>query len=186
MFSQIHHTSLIFHISGIDYLNINKRPMTCLLTWFSSLRPSALIGLRFSHAQVNICVQPSTVLFYYLTSAECVISVSLIATEEGIICALTETDINWMTYSAQRVSMQVPELFPEFYSYWYHAEVVCFYFLGFFFYHHSCLYSLIIVDFFFLKIPAKHIPPPICGVSSHVRHRPLCHSKPRNTISWTQ
>lgn len=130
MFSQIHHISLIFHISGIDDLNINKLPMTCLLSWFSSLRPSALIGL--SHAQVNICVQPSTVLFYYLTSAECVISVSLIATEEGIMCALTESDINWMTYSAQRVSMQAPELFPEFYSYWYHAEVVFFVFCFFF------------------------------------------------------
>lgn len=54
MFSQIHHISLIFHISGIDCLNINKLPMTCLLSWFSSLRPSALVGLRFSHAQVNL------------------------------------------------------------------------------------------------------------------------------------
>lgn len=60
------------------------------------------------------------------------------------MCVLTESDINWLAYSAQRISTQVPGLFPEFYSYWYHAEVVVF---GVLFI--SCLYSLIIVHFFF-------------------------------------
>lgn len=67
---------LIFHISSMDYLNGNKLEMTLIS------KPLPVFSLRVSHAQVDISVQ----LFYCLTSAECVIFVSAIATAEGRMC----------------------------------------------------------------------------------------------------
>lgn len=170
IFSQIHHISFILEVQIISALPNLRR-----LVSSPGFQASPLIGLRFSHAQVIISVQPSTFLFYYLTSAECVISVSLIATEEGRMFTLTESDINWLTDSAQRLSMRAPGLFPVFYSYWYHAEAVCCCFITIAAY----IASFLLISFFFLFffIQARHM----CSV--HVRHQPLCLSKPGNTIS---
>lgn len=69
------------------------------------------------------------------------------------MCVLTESDINWLAYSAQRISTQVPGLFPEFYSYWYHAEVVVFGVL--FITIAAYIASLLFISSFFFFYPSQ-------------------------------
>lgn len=130
--------SHLFYPPRYWHLNITKLETTVSSPGFQACATLPSSASDSDTHKVNVAAQPLTVLFRCLTSAESLISGSLIATEEAIMCALTESDINWLTSSAQRVCFPCKCL-AYFQSFTAIGIMQRLFVLVFVFNHHSCL-----------------------------------------------
>lgn len=128
-FLETYHISFTFHISGIDDLNMNKLEM---IVSSPGIQASAtlpwLASDSVTHRWTSVCsplLLPHICRMCNLCAFDC---------HRGgyNVCA------DWIWYKlADLVSSKGFDavLFPEFYSFWYHAEVVSVFVWGIFFYH---------------------------------------------------